>query len=405
MRKDELSSRLHGELSGVHVSPQLRRQTLLAAQGKEEKNMKMRNKISFAAAFALAAVLICAVALAAAGRAGMIDFAGRYMNTYVPEDAASYVQKNVATLEEEAVTVSVRELYYDGRIARMTVDVTPKSDKMLLVGPDASMDDPWQNLTANLNGEWDETDTRHIFEVYREKGYTSAYNVDVWLDQEDGENLISGSMDYTLAEDGTLTIYTQAEYEDDKPERNAKLSLCVVPYSDPANDQLDYEKRIITQQGLLLTAVQNPMSGPVAEGVMDNAYVSTESVVYEQVGVRVDRLLIEVKPQEIYATIDYTIVDEEAFKKTDGGLFFEYIDPDAVSGVFSEQRLLSGLSGGGGVRPLDGGAETATKYRQTETLGKNELHDTYTLRAFECWEKTRFETHTFTMRPATQEDL
>ena len=34
---------------------------------------------------------------------------------------------------------------------------------------------------------------------------------------------------------------------------------------------------------------------------------------------------------------------------------------------------------------------------QTETLGREELHDAYTLRAFNCWEKERYETCTFTM--------
>lgn len=34
---------------------------------------------------------------------------------------------------------------------------------------------------------------------------------------------------------------------------------------------------------------------------------------------------------------------------------------------------------------------------QTETLGREELHDSYTLRAFNCWDQERYETCTFTM--------
>ena len=57
------------------------------------------------------------------------------------------------------------------------------------------------------------------------------------------------------------------------------------------------------------------------------------------------------------------------------------------------------------VMPLDDEQSEPTVFRQTETLGKNELHDIYALRAFNCWEKDRFETHTFSMRPATAEDM
>lgn len=65
-----------------------------------------------------------------------------------------------------------------------------------------------------------------------------------------------------------------------------------------------------------------------------------------------------------------------------------------------EQRLTGGLSPSGTSHPTDGDSQTATHFIQEETLGKNELHDSYTLRAFECWDKQRFDTHTFEMTPA-----
>ena len=59
----------------------------------------------------------------------------------------------------------------------------------------------------------------------------------------------------------------------------------------------------------------------------------------------------------------------------------------------------------GEVVPLDGDAGTATRYVQRQTLGKSELRGCYTLRAFNCWSKERFETHELSLRPATREDL
>ena len=85
MNRDELNRRLHEEMTDVRVSPALRRRTLHAMQGKER--IIMGRKWTVALAAALLAVLLCAVALAAVGRWGMLDFIGRYQNTYIPQDA------------------------------------------------------------------------------------------------------------------------------------------------------------------------------------------------------------------------------------------------------------------------------------------------------------------------------
>ena len=41
-----------------------------------------------------------------------------------------------------------------------------------------------------------------------------------------------------------------------------------------------------------------------------------------------------------------------------------------------------------------------THYRQTGTLSLDEKADCYTLRAYECWEKRRFDTHEIRMKKA-----
>lgn len=128
--------------------------------------------------------------------------------------------------------------------------------------------------------------------------------------------------------------------------------------------------------------------------------MSGEPVLFSDCGVRVDRLLIEEKPQELYATIEYTVVDPALFAQQEDGLWFEFIDPASTADTPSEQRLTEGMTATGEVVPLDGDAGTATRYVQRQTLGKSELRGCYTLRAFNCWSKERFETHELTLCPA-----
>ena len=411
MTRKELAERLRRETDSVHASAALTQRTLRAAQGKEENQPVMMKKMTLAVAFALIAVTLCAAAIAAANRWGMLDFVDRYaVDHYIPEDAQTYVQTDVAQLENEWVTVSIRELYYDGRTSRMTVDVTPKAEHVLLVGEDLCLSDPFINLTHEyvMDGE---NDMRTVYQVIGEEGYEAVYAAtSCTFDAAHG--ITGGSMDYILGEDGTLTIFQQEEYAENRPQREVTFQAIIMPYETPLDpdEYANYDRRETLEATITMTASVSPTDVPVGEREVPNVYVSREPIEYPSVGVRVDRLMIEVKPQDIYAIIDYTVTDGEAFEKTDRGLWFEFIDPEKASalpadGQYAQQRLTSGLSGGGMVMPLDDEEETPTMYRQTETLGRNELHDAYTLRAFNCWEKDRYETHTFAMRPATAEDM
>ena len=90
MKREELSRSLHRQMEGVQVSPQLRRQTLDAAQGKEGRPI-MKRKLSAALVAALIIAALSAVALAAAGRTGMLDFLARYQGAYIPDNASNFI--------------------------------------------------------------------------------------------------------------------------------------------------------------------------------------------------------------------------------------------------------------------------------------------------------------------------
>lgn len=374
MNREEMNRRLQEEMADVRVSPALRGRTLLALRGKERTIVK--RKWTVALATALMAVLLCAAALAAAGRWGMLDFIGRYQHAYIPQDAGDYVQSDVAAFAQDGLAVNVRELYYDGRTARMTVDVS--AEDALLLGEDTQMDDAWGNLTGQAD------DARTVLDVWHARGEARVLRVGLHTaDIEQGA--ADASLDWVLGEDGVLTWYIEQRYDDESPSREVTLKVTATPYDDPeaGEESLDWDRRAVLEQTLTLTAESGT---DVCE--------SAEPAVYADAGVRVDCVRIEVKPQELLATVEFTVIDEAAFAATDGGLWFEFIDPQSGETEFAAQRLTGGLSGSDSVADLGGG-----RYVQTQTLAKNELRDTYTLRAYNCWEKTRYETHEFIMQP------
>ena len=76
-----------------------------------------------------------------------------------------------------------------------------------------------------------------------------------------------------------------------------------------------------------------------------------------------------------------------------------YVMEDA-GGVaeYWEQRLKDGPSGAGSSGPTDGGDwDTAVTWQQEGTLALSEWAQSYTLRAYSAWEKTRYDTHTIRM--------
>ena len=215
-----------------------------------------------------------------------------------------------------------------------------------------------------------------------------SYNFDAVFEKSQGlfdeADLLIGNLETPLA--GEEALYTQHYYAFNAPDSYA-----------------DYEERDVLQTPVTLTACASP-AAQTGEGELPNVYVSEAGADYPGAGVRVDRVVLEVKPHEIAAAIEYSVTDREAFDGTQGGLWFEFIDPQK-EGEPWEQRLAAGLTGGGSAGAVDTQEEEPVQFCQRETLGRNELHEVYTLRAFDAWEKGRYETREIRMRPATAEDM
>lgn len=379
MKREEYAARLREELSAVHVPPALRSRTLAALQKKEEPIMK--KKLTLVLITALIALLLGSAALAAAGHWGLLDFVGRYAAPHhIPEDAPAYIQQNVAAWETEDLTVSVREMYYDGYYLQAVVDVKPRDPSTLLVSGMFSTNDYYANLHPELTTE---EDSRTIAQYYREGGYERLLVLSPAV-TTDGET----SQGVFLQEDGTLTFYLETGYNAPLPTRHADLRLLIQTCVDPEHDRMD---RSLDERATF------PLTLNIPEGVVPVTYVCDTPQEFPEAGVRVDRLTVVALPLSLYATVEYSVIDAERYALVEDSLWFEFIDPASTAASPVGQRLAGGFTGTGGVEIIGDG-----RFIQRETLGVNELHSEYTLRAFDAFTKDRYEARTFVMQEAAK---
>ena len=384
MKEERVSDALHDAMNDVRLSPELRAKTLYAMRGSGERSPKMKRKFSAALVFALVAVLAVAVALAVANRAELLDYMNASSNAQIPYDAASYIKQGTESGEGNTFSLNVREKFYDGRTLRLTVDVTAKAPKTLLYGLDFFPEDSWQDLITLTYDGVDPSDERSILDVYHENGYEQMMRIRLNVLSQAEDDFANTTQEVVLNEDGTLTFFYVKEFETDEPTREIKLSASA--------------KKVMEKDGKTESGDAETVEAAFTvekENSDEETAVSAEPVEYESIGVRVDKVTMTTGPLEINYAIEYTVVDAEKFKKTDDGLWFEFIDPNSTASEPYAQRLKDGFSRTGEVAPVDD-----THYRQTGMLSLDEKADTYTLRAYECWEKQRFDTHEIQMKKA-----
>ena len=377
MKNDQVTNAMREAMHSVHVSPRLRARTLYAMRGKQERSYQMKRKISVVMACALIGVMLVTVALAVANHTGVLDFINMYDVT-LPENATDYVQTDVASAESDGLHAAVREAIYDGRRLRMVVDLRMDGEKPLLTAMDCSLNDPF----AWLRRDGSEDGSRTVLDAYRSDGYTDLYYLATSISdgaEEDTMNSYSG--DFTLQEDGTLTCYYEICFMDDLPQRSFTFSSTAIQYVEKDGTmQLDRDHPIAkVDVSFDLTATE----------IAEERYVSDAPVEYESIGVRVDQVVMTVKPLEIDYVISYTITDPEKYAVTDEGLWFEFIDPNSTETDYYAQRLKAGVT----AMDTAGNQDLTKVQEQDGSLALSELRDTYTMRAYECWNKQRFETH------------
>ena len=406
MKRSEFASALRKQTE-VHVSSGLRQKTLDAAYGKE-KMMKKKRIPALALAVVLS-VVFCATALAIAARAGMLDYQKLFDNTYIPENIGETIEQDVYATANELVDVSIREMYYDGRTSRITVDVKAKDERIFLAGFDTWGGGSWEWMN-HLNPEFDEGDTRTVSEVFAQGDYTASYNVNVSLFSEDSS---TGSGDYFYTAPGVLTFFLTDSYETDLPEREVTFRVSLTPFIDKEGDPIKNaeDQRIRTEEKLTLTS-------STAE---EKVYVSDAPAVLSEIGVTVDQMQLFVKPQELYVRMYYTVEANELnsefitiFSDEDGEakgrtvrdvLSLELFDPAIVTDDPYAQRLMEGPTGHVATWLLSEKGELPEKYLSEFTLGLNELKDSYSVRAFNFADKIFYDSAEITMREATEAEI
>ena len=377
--RQEVSDALERRLSGLQDDPWLTAKVLSKAEG--EKTVK---KISATAILVIALLaLTMAGALAAALNAwGVIDFAGNLGWTYVPENARDSVTAENLTVETDHLICTIRESYYDGEILRVTADIEPK-EKMLLVADDETI------MPA------DNEEDCGVTAVEYAKAHFGSRLGDVYLFPEEMD--VDCETEWRSNEDGSVTVYMACFFPDEQAERDAELELGYVPGRDL--ESLTEEE--LEEEGLFDT--ENMERTPVTlkvRAVETESYVCEEPLDFPSAGVQVTRVAMTVSPLEIRYRLYFTVTDLEKYKATEGGLWFEFVNPESTATEYFEQTFEGGLSGGGSIGCVDdedefGNEKVGTVLCQTDTLGLNALGEEYTLRAYNCWEKTRYETVTF----------
>ena len=377
MSQGEFSESLDKRLSGLQEVPWLEAKVLAKAEGEKP----VKKKLS-AATIVIVVLLVLAMAGAVAAALnswGVVDFAGNRAWTYVPETAQESISKEEQTFETDFVKCTVQESYYDGKILRAAFLIEPK-DKTLLIHSGDDFEDPFSD-------DIDETIAQ-----YAQEHFDGSMAV-VWIfPQVDSEN---GEGDCRHNEDGSIVLYMEDCLKEEQPE------LTEIPLEVGYAPVTDGER----------AAERAPMTLKV-QAVESELYVCEDPLDFPEAGVQVTRAALTVTPLEIRVELDYTVTDLEKYNATEDGLWFEFVNPKSTATDYFGQTFESGMAGGGSVACLDvreneqnedeeeysQPAKLGSRYRQTDTLGLNALYDEYTLRAYNCWEKNRYETVSFRVK-------
>jgi len=356
---------------------------LWGIRGRERN--AVRRKLSAGLVFAvLLSLLLAAAALAAAFRWGVLDFAtGRGGGTKVLPEATKLVQDAGAIPQTgghlKDADFSVRQAVYDGNQAYVIVEARAKDpDVMLLDG----WSDPSSSIANLIPGDENEDAT---FEEYANaRGKTRFLEVSVSPLAED--QWFARGEDARMEEDGTMVFMLQGACREKLPEIPSEVACYVTPLAKQADGSWRRSLNSNTE-GLLAFTLK------LSDATLDSA-ICTQPLHFPGPGVRVDKVSFAVKPMAIYYEIGYTVTDLKAFQATEQGLSFEFLDRDGKRirrGVaYGEVKRVGGGDGFGEEAPLVEGGQ----FIETGSLtAMQALPEAVTLRAFNCWEKNRYEAH------------
>lgn len=328
---------------------------------KEEQRVK---KLKWVLVLAAIMVLIAAVALAATNSFGLADFIRRYQglaNSRLHENP-DIIQKGdgVTGGETADARFTLKEAVYDGVQAYLVYEIAPNDANTFLLWEIDSPDDPMPAF-EDVGGEHSGMKFR---EYAAEKGLR-LLSASVFEPSFEGKDHYCDSADGVYLSDGKLMVM-QTYSVTGSPDALAFDITCRLREGGSIE---------VIEETKLTFSLKKTGGDETRKGVLP--------VTFAQSGVRIDEVNLTPSPMGVYVEVIYTVVDEAAYKLMDDGLWFEFLDENG-------ERMPGGGSGGGEVGDLGEG-----RYRQFGAIGAMaELPDSITMRAFNCWDKTRYDTVT-----------
>lgn len=385
--REEFAQSLDRRLSGLQGDPWLAQRIIASEEGEEP--MVKKTSATVIILIALIAVLSTSALAAALKAWGLIDFAGSHVGAYVPANYEDSITIENKIVEMDSVTCTFQESYYDGRILRLTAKIDPKKDVFLLTY-DSAIDDPIGRLfpylpDTNDNGTQAETIGEYALRVCDGR----LVYISLGIDNE----FLLGSCNSIMNDDGSVKCYMEYQFENESDQMNTTVTLRCIPGTVT-------EETLMSDEALFdFESEESARVDMTFNRVSVKTLICDTPMSFPEVGVRVTHVEMMVTPLEIRYNLDFEVTNLTAFNAQDDGLFFEFIEPNSTEAENANQRLNGGLTGGGTVSRLDGrneeAAEIGTVYRQSDSLGLNELSEQYTIRAYNCWDKTRYESKTF----------
>ncbi len=336
----------------------------------ERKDIKTVKRTSsrLVATIAVICVLCAGTALALTNTWGILDFlSGRMNDVEVLPEAAGIVQTDVPQKggQTDFATFTVRQAIFDGQNTYIVVAVKPSSDEYLLLGPDANPLDPIGNLGPLF------TDKTGTITDYARENNKKMIRTSVGIEG------VNQSMDFLLEDDKTLAYMINDSITDAPSKLDLKLNCVAAPFANKEGESIVDELNI--KRTSLSVAIENTATKDIV--------TSTEPVTYSDCGVQVDKVTLTSSAMAIYAEIEFTVIDKDKFAETDGGLCFEFLYSNG-------ERLPDGAGSNGGIEDVDN-----THFVQKVSLQASEvLPSEIILRGFNCWDKNRYETHSFEMK-------
>lgn len=363
----------------------------------EEEKKPVKRKMRVSAAIAVAACLIISTAaFAAANRWGLFDFLNQGQRDSAPLPEAIEILATEPPQEGgtgELAGFQLREAVYDGEYAYLVVDVTPRQE-LLLIGPSYGLDDPMRLMTG------DSANSLTIGEYAEQNDLQMAYvTISSALDAL-GEEFIR-SIDCHWEEDGTLVLMLTCTVSEQEGSAFASTLQCSVTPLIPAASEEDailygyYEENAdepaYASTGYV-TDEENQQETELAFTLDDanrhNTLASSQSAEYPSCGVRVDSVRLTASPMALYYEIHFTVTDEAAYAATEDGVWFEFLDANG-------NALPDGATRGAEVQPQADGSLV----QSGSLAAREELPETVTLRAYNCWTQERYENHELTLKP------